>query len=45
MNQVVDFALKAVNGAASRHTSLRKDGELDALDMESRGDMLTSGTP
>ncbi|KAI2778112.1 cytochrome P450 [Daldinia loculata] len=41
MNQVVDFALKAVNGAASRHTSLRKDGELDALDMESRGDMLT----
>ncbi|KAI1658729.1 cytochrome P450 [Daldinia decipiens] len=41
MNQIVDFALKAINGAASRHTSLRKDGVLDALDIESRGDMLT----
>ncbi|KAI0850792.1 cytochrome P450 [Daldinia vernicosa] len=41
MNQVVEFALKSVNKAAGRHTSLRKKGELDALDIESRGDMLT----
>ncbi|KAI0101193.1 cytochrome P450 [Daldinia grandis] len=41
MNQIVDFALKAVNGAAGRETSLRKEGEMDGLDIKSRGDMLT----
>ncbi|KAI8962619.1 cytochrome P450 [Daldinia sp. FL1419] len=41
MNQIVSFALKAVNNAAGRDVSLRKGGELDASDIKDKGDMLT----
>ncbi|KAI1801715.1 cytochrome P450 [Daldinia bambusicola] len=41
MNQVVDFALKAVNEVAGRDIALRKGGNIGVSDIESKGDMLT----
>ncbi|KAI1483449.1 cytochrome P450 [Daldinia eschscholtzii] len=41
MNQIVDFALKAVNDVAGRDIALRKGGKINNSDIESKGDMLT----